>query len=227
MLITAAKTPRLFRWSLLGLSLIAGCVANAAPIERDLGEGLKYFRAHVLPADLPAADVKPGVIVLDLRYALAEADASTALDAWLKFRATEKTPVFVLLNADTALALRDEVTGAGDRPGLITIGRTTAETAPDIVVETGVEQERRAYDALEKNVPVESLIRENAAKPRVDEASIMHARAEQNDSSDEFFGPERPRLPEAKAEAPPPPLVDRTLQRAVQLHRALLALKRL
>jgi hypothetical protein len=170
--------------------------------------------------------VKPGPIVLDLRFALAESDATSALKAWLQFRATDKTPVFILINPETALALRNQFADL-DQPGVIIIGRSSPELTPDIKIETSATQERAAYDALEKNTAVESLIRENSDKSRIDEASIMQSRAEQADAPDDFFGPARSRSNETKSESPPPALIDRALQRAVQLHRALLALKRL
>lgn len=202
-------------------------LANAASLERDLGEGLSYLRVHVLPADLPAADVKPGPIVLDLRFTLAESEAVTSLKAWLEARATEKTPVFILINADTALALRSHIKDVEDQPGVISIGRPSPEVTPDLEIETNATQERAAYEALEKNTSVDALVRENTDKTRIDEASIMQARAEETDGPDEFFAPARRRADETKSDSPPPALIDRALQRAIQLHRALLALKRL
>lgn len=202
-------------------------LAKAAAVERDLGEGLKYLRVHVLPADLPAAEVKAGPIVLDLRFTLAESDAATSLKGWLQARATEKTPVFVLINADTALALRNQFKELEDLPGVISIGRSSPEVTPDIEIETNATQERAAYEALEKNTAVDALVRENTGKSRIDEASIMQARAEETDGPDEFFAPARPKPDDTKPDSPPPALIDRALQRAIQLHRALLALKRL
>jgi hypothetical protein len=149
------------------------------------------------------------------------------LTTWLASHAAEKTPVFLLINGETALALRTQFAKLEDQPGVISIGRSSPEITPDIAIETSATQERAAYDALEKNATVESLVRENIDKSRIDEASIMQARAEQADAPDDFFGPARPRAPETKSDSPPAPLIDRTLQRAVQLHRALIALKRL
>lgn len=218
---------RLFFWFQLIWCMGACHLANAAPVERDLGEGLRYFRVHVLPADLPAAEVKAGPIVLDLRFTLAESDAATSLKAWLHTRATEKTPVFILINADTALALRNQFKDVEDLPGVISIGRPSSEVTPDIEIETNATQERAAYEALEKNIAVDALVRENTGKSRIDEASIMQARAEETDGPDEFFAPARPKSNDTESDSPPPALIDRALQRAIQLHRALLALKRL
>ena len=209
--------------------LVALIPLHAEPLMRGLGENLRYFRAHVLPTDLPAADVKTGPLILDLRYTLAEADATTALDAWLKFRATATTPVFVLLNADTAPALRELLMTPDDRIGVITIGRASSDITPDIAIDTTNDDERHAYEALEKNSPIESLITDNADKPRTDEASIMSTRREPNAIQADATPapPDRTAPAEKKSEPTPPPVIDRAIQRAVQLHRALLALKRL
>lgn len=201
--------------------------ARAEVLERDLGEGLQFFRAHVLPADLPSDKAKTGPLVLDLRYTLAETDAARALEAWLKFRATDHTPVFVLFNTDTALSLRDLVASVEGRPGLITLGRPTATFTPDIAIDCPAEEERKAYDALEKSPSVDSVLRENLDKPRVDEASIMHARAESSNGAPESAASEHPTSTEKKSPPPASNPIDRPLQRAVQLHRALVALKRL
>ncbi len=219
------------RRTLLGTSvsvfLIALIPLHAEPLMRGLGENLRYFRAHVLPTDLPAADVKTGPLILDLRYTLAETEATTALDAWLKFRATATTPVFVLVNGDTAPALRELLMTPDDRIGVITIGRASSDITPDISIDTTSDDERHAYDALEKNSPIESLITENADKPRTDEASIMSTRREPNAIQADAAAPDRASPAEKKPAPMPPPVIDRAIQRAVQLHRALLALKRL
>ena len=171
--------------------------------------------------------MKPGPLVLDLRYTLAETDAATALDAWLKFRATEKTPVFLLINPDTAPVLRELLIASASRPGVITIGRKTNDTKPDIAIITTAEEEQRAYDALARTKAIDSLLVENADKARVDEASIMRARTEVQDEPVEANPLDRIAPSQTKTEPAPPALIDRALQRAVHLHRALLALKRL
>lgn len=208
--------------------LLTGAVSlYAKPANRDLGDGLLYFRAEIIPRDLPPADVKAGPLILDLRYALAEVDASTALNAWLKLRATAKTPVFLLLNSDTAPGLKTLLREGPSRPSVITIGRANQETKPDIEVETTDDEERRAYEALEQNTPIESLLVENLDKPRIDEASIMRARDEAGEDLFQADPLDRILPTETKEEAKTPPPIDRALLRAVHLHRALRALKRL
>lgn len=212
-----------------GLLVFLSAVAalHSAPLERDLGEGLVYFRAPELPADLPPAAKKTTPLVLDLRFATAGDHAATALDSWLRFRATRATPAFILINAETPAALLGVFAVLKSQPGLVTIGSSSDAFTPDIVISSPPEVERRAYDALPAGTAVQALIAENTDKTRVDEASIMRERA------DPFFAAEPPDLTDDEeseaSKAPPPPAapVDHALQRAVHLHRALLALKRL
>ena len=81
-----------------------------------------------------------------------------------------------------------------------------------------IEEERRAYDALEAGASVNSLLADNPNKVRNDEASLSKDRlAEASaDAADNALSGKR---------APPP--IDATLQRAVHLHRALAALKKI
>lgn len=209
-----------------GLALFALLPLRAAPIERDLGQGLRYVRTTTLPADLPAASLPAGPLVLDLRFAVAGDEASTALGAWLKFRASPKNPVFVLLNRDTAPALIESLASPQRPAGVITLGQPTHGFAPDFVVNVKEDEARRAFEALAANTPVEALVTENQDKPRNDEASI--ARALQQPPAE----PADPELtdgdvPPPEKPAPAPTLTDRVLQRAIQLHRALRALGRI
>jgi hypothetical protein len=215
------------------LALATGLIPSRAElVSRDLGQGLGYFRAHALPDELPPASVKPGPMVLDLRFTSAEGSANTALDAWLKFRATPETPVFLLINSDTAPILRRLLAAGPARPGVVTLGGSAEDFTPDIVIGDSADEERRAYDALEHGASVLSLTTENAGKPRVDEASIMHDRANPPAEIAESDPLDLQDKHPAEPTSPPPPsaglvAIDHSLQRAVQLHRSLLALKRL
>ena len=210
-------------------TLLTWAPAQADVVARDLGNDLQYFRAQVLPADLPTTEVKPTPLILDLRYTLAETEAATLLDRWLAARATEKTPVFLLLNSETAPALRELLIGRDTRrPHVISIGRiTVGNEKPDISIPTTPEEERRAYEAFERAPSVQSLLVENADKPRVDEASIMKARTEAEEEELDVNPLDRITPTDTKPPATPPPPIDRALQRAVHLHQALRALKRL
>lgn len=211
------------------LLLVALLPLHAAPIEAELGESLRYHRAHALPAELPQPAPRSGTLVLDLRYATADAAAATALDGWIKFRASAETPLLVLVNADTAPVLHGVFAANQAQPGFVTIGIAQSAFIPDIVVTITPEADRRAYDALENKVPITALLAENTDKLRNDEATMMRERTHPGESfADEAFAePSSPTSGQAPAAATAPPPSDAILQRAVHLQRALRALKRI
>ena len=155
--------------------------------------------------------------MLDVRYVRADAEASLALAAWLRFRASPRTPVFVLANGATSADVRTALAGLGPAEGVLVIGAPADDFAPDIAVSVPPEEERRAYDALATGVALAAVLVEHPDKVRNDEASLS-----------------RDRLAEASADAtseaektPPPPPIDAALQRAVHVHRALRALRKI
>ena len=205
---------------------------HATPLQHDLGHNLAYHRAHTLPDDLPAATAKAQPLVLDLRFTIAGDGAAQALAIWLRSHATRATPVIVLVNAETPRALHPVFAALTSQTGLLTIGSPASGFIPDISLAIPLEAERRAYQALEQGVSLETLLRENTDKPRRDEAAIMRERDNppeeipEEELTDEELT-ENPASAKETKTAAPPPLIDKALQRAVQLHRALLALKRL
>jgi hypothetical protein len=186
--------------------------APASDLTRDLGRGLFYQRAHSLPADLPAAETRKRPLVLDLRYTQGDADAATALIGWLKFYATPHAPVFVLANGQTAEPVRRALSTRGTLPNVLVVGAPGKGFVPDIAIQTTADNERSAYDALANGTDANALIVENPDKARNDEASLSRDRSTESDA--------------AKEQAPAIPL-DAALQRAVHLHRALVALKKI
>jgi hypothetical protein len=206
-------TRRLF----LGILLLLPLRIIAAPIEREVGNGLVYLRVYALPGDLPpkpSGRVAPCII--DLRYVAADAEAAAAFSAWLKTRATPRTPVFVLANAATSIPLL-KILAVHDRgTGIAVVGIERAPFRPDVPVKASVEEEQRAYDALEKGAPLSALLTDHPNKVRNDEASLSKDRLAE--ASADAADP-------ANKEAPPP--IDATLQRAVHLHRALVALRKI
>jgi len=206
------------------LLLAAACAGNAvpAPLTRDLGHGLAYVRIHSLPGDLPA--VPGGAWILDLRYVAGGPAADGPLASWVASHSGRRTPVLLLANSRTG---PDLLAGLGPRdsiPGLVILGAAGPGFQPDLAVSVAPETERRAYDALEKGAPVDSLVTEAADKPRDDEAMLAREHLPDSALGDDS-GP-APAGAAARA-APPPQLLDPVLQRAVQLHRALAALGRL
>lgn len=203
------------RRSLFLLGILLVIPAKAAPLTRDLGQGLVYHRARELPTDLPAGSpTRKQPSVLDLRYAKGAGEAVSALMAWLKAWAGPVTPVFVLANGDTDRDLRRALAGFEPDAAVMLIGVPARDFRPDIAVQTSAEKERQAYDALESGSSLAVLLTDNPDKVRNDEASLAKDRLAEAVADDV-----------ANRESRPP--VDAALQRAVHVHRALVALKKL
>ena len=195
----------------------AGSAVHAATLVRDLGQGLAYYRVHDIPQDQPApASGRPGACVLDLRFAKADETGASVLKDWVMFNVSARTPIFVLENAQTDPALLAVLPAKGP-VGLVVLAPESARIGPAIAVKVAPEDDRKAYDALEKGADVKSLLSDYPDKPRIDEAYLEKEHIADSDAPD---------LPTDKP-LPPRPLVDAMLQRAVQLHRGLLALKKI
>lgn len=180
----------------------------------DLGMGLTYHRLHELPADIPKA-VSAGARVLDLRFLKADASSGAALAAWLRFNASARAPLFILENAESSGVLK--ALALGPHPNVIFLAPDASGVQADILVAVSAAADRKAYEALEKGFPIAGLLSDNPQKERVDEAYLEKEHLSDSDAPEP--GGDRPE--------PPGPLVDLLLQRAVQLHRGLLALKKL
>ncbi len=208
-------------FSLLVLLLVLPGFIRATELT-DLGQGLSYLRIHSIAdseAVLRQAVPGAGALVLDLRYATASDESAAALQAALAGH-SPGTPLFILVSPATPAALAPAI-GA---PAL-TLGAPGSVPTPKVVVQTDDAADRRAYDALDADTPLERLITGKIEKERFDEATLVqefkngHPEAAPPPLPD----PTAPKTAEASAKPVPP--VDRVLQRAVHLHRALLALK--
>jgi hypothetical protein len=213
------------RLSLLFLLCAAVSAAPAAPLLRDLGQGLVFCRVHTLPGDLPTDEaVRRHPWILDVRYVAGDRAAATALTGWLKFHASAATPVLLLANAETSAVLLAPFTAADAITGLIILGPARSDFTPDIAVTVKPGVERRAYHALETGAAIASLITEKVDKVRNDEAMLAREHLPDSALSNP---PEDSAGAAAPAAKSAPPLLDPVLQRAVQLHRTLIALKRI
>jgi hypothetical protein len=228
-----------FLWLLaLGLMPHASCLAAPSAPPLDLGHGLTYVRLQDLPDDfarLSAVWSSPALII-DLRYPTEEGTRVMGIGLPARPRTT---PLFVLVGPATTaveLAVLREFA-----PALITIGLAAPGLTPDIALPLSPEADRRAYDALATGASAESLISENTTKHRFDEAALARDRdngAAENEEPGPAGADQSTTLPAAgtppapagvhpTTAAPEKPLKDLVLQRAVQLHRALLALGKL
>lgn len=193
----------------------------------DLGLGLTYVRIHQAPAELPPTESKLGSVVLDLRYARTDDAGATAVGAWIRFHASVRSPIFVLVNPRTAGPLLELLESNAPVPGLITVGSPSSRFVPDVTITVPPAEEKKAYELLDHGGAVATLLADNPDKPRHDEASIArdHAAlasgelAEVEEGDDSAESTDKPKTP--------PPVIDVALQRAVQLHRGLVALRKI
>jgi hypothetical protein len=217
-------------------------IASSLPaaIEKDLGQALAYLRVTDELADATVAmhtiDSRPA-LVLDLRSLPASARLAGELHAALAKAPAAHAVRFVLINSTTApsiiAALDDSL------PSVITIGPRSPALTPDVAVSTSDEEDRRAYDALAADTPLEKLVTDSHEKPRYDEAKLVqdHANgvttadadlpADADDDSITTSSADGDKPAKAGKKAAPAAVIDLVLERAIQIHRALLALKRL
>ena len=189
----------------------------------NLGSGLAYLRIHsVAESDAALHKAVPGTgaLVLDLRYATASDDSAAALQAALAGHAAG-APLFILVSPATPTALAAVIRTS---PAL-TLGILGSVPAPKVVVQADAATDRRAYDALDAGMALEKLISGKLEKERFDEATLVHEFKNGNPDAEpppppDPTAPKPPGTPET-----PALLTDRVLQRALHLHRALLALK--
>lgn len=202
----------------LYLFVFTGAAINAAPLERDLGKGLAYFRIAESTPGIPLSGHK-GSAVLDLRYAETSAVSPKDLAAWLQQHATPSTPVFALANASTAPELRAVLAQLAERSPLLVIGPAAGSFHPDIAISVSADAEHAAYTTLQNDTDIATLITPPVTKVRQDEAAIIAAR-QRGESQDEEPQPE---LTDKDGDGNAP-MIDPALQRAVHLHRAWLIL---
>ncbi|HTJ80021.1 MAG TPA: hypothetical protein VL357_13595 [Rariglobus sp.] len=221
---------------LLGLITLTGSLhAATTPAGRteDLGQGLTYVRPAADNADSLAlfTGVSNGPAVLDLRY-FSSGDHAADWLAAIKTSATRQHLCLVLVSPEIAPELASALTAG--IPGCVTIGRASPALKADITVTTTAETDRQAWESLGKGADVGKLITAVIDKPRYDEAVLAkeHAAEINGDDTasadDDAATPEKPADDkDTKAPEKPKPLTDAVLQRAVQIDRGLLALKKI
>ncbi|MEN9402763.1 MAG: hypothetical protein RL091_1466 [Verrucomicrobiota bacterium] len=208
--------------AMLALSCVLPVPRTGAAELTDLGQGLGYLRVHSLDAALkPLAG--SGALVLDLRQSSISPETSAAFRSALSNRATPGSPLFVLVGPSTPATFVQSLP-----KDIITLGISSTQPAPRVIVDQTPEADRLAYDALEAGTDVNELISGRIEKERYDEASLVqefkggnldaHPPLKKPSAAGGTTLPE----PDQKNER----LTDRVLQRAVHLHRALQALKR-
>lgn len=198
-------------------------IAAAAPAgPQDLGQGLAYVRVRNLAEDdstLEAALSTGGPLVVDLRQAAARPEDAKLLEHALGLRRGREL-LCVLVGPGTSPALAGILTTSPVH--FTTLGIRGSVPAPRVVIEQPAEKDRAAYAAWDAGTPLATLVSGKIEKDRYDEASLMNDFSNGNTSGE----PPEPDPTAKKAGADKPaPLVDRVLQRAINLHRALAAIK--
>jgi hypothetical protein len=222
------------------LIVLAVAPGLQAALEKDLGQALAYLRVTDARADLAATldliERRPA-LVLDLRSLTSDAGTAETLQAALAKQPAPHAVRIVLINSTTAPALIAAI--SVNLPSVITIGPHSAAVSPDIAVSITDEEDRLAFAALTAGASLEKLINDTRDKRRYDEAKLVQDHANgvtppdsvlpadaEDDSVTADPAPEKKSTDTTK-KTEPAPVIDLVLERAVQLHRSLLALKKL
>lgn len=185
----------------------------------ELAPGLAYLRPGM------AFSSQTSSAVLDLRYITDDTAASSWLASVQPGTAHDHRVILALVSPDTPAGLRNQLVTL---TRCLTIGRAAPGFKTDIVVSTSAEADHRAFDALVAGTPPEKLIAEDAHKTRYDESSLIreHTGEPEEVTAAETANP-APATSAAPATPVAPPVMDAVLQRAVQIHRGLVVLKKL
>lgn len=191
------------------------CPPISATEPIDLGQGLGYVRVESIDAAIKPLS-SATTLVLDLRHTTATPEALPAFSTALAARAAGSR-LYVLVSPATAPALAAVLKGP-----LITLGIKDSLPAPQVVVAQSAEHDQRAYEAHANGTGLAPLLSGKVEKERFDEASLVHEFNQGHPDPQ----PAPTGRTEGNAANAPERLTDRVLQRAMHLHRALLALKR-
>lgn len=225
-------------------TLAADTAADNEVVTATLDAGLVYVRADDLGRETVRAAVEralasPAAIV-DLRFSRAEpADA-----AWLRVkleqpREPQRHTVYVLANADTASSLGLTLSELPAAARVLVLAPEGAPIPAQLRVSVSPEQDRAAFAAGGNPALVPSLVTEVLEKRRFDEATLVRrhangrtnppapANAPSHGTGDALATPAPNRENgNTNGELAPPPPRDVLLQRAVFMHRGLVALRR-
>jgi len=217
------------------LVLSVSAISARATELTDLGEGLSYLRVQSFgdsAKGLDAAVRERDFLVVDLRHAATTAESAGLLRAALAAR-TSKQPAFILVGPATPAAIGEVLNSATDH--CLTLGVKESAPAPQVIIDQPAATDRLAYEALDSGQPLASLISGKITKERYDETALMKEFNGGNTNPSPPAGPDPTAKPNPeKSPTTEPvapgvskvePLIDRVLQRAVHLHRAMLAIK--
>lgn len=211
--------------SLLGGSalLLAAVRSPAVVNQQDLGEGLQYLRIAHTPSDLPKKDARSEGLsarIIDLRATDGDRLGLETLIAWLQFQAKSEVPTLVLLNRQTPAPLARYIL-SNRLPAQLSFSAKGCLLNTDISVDTSLEKDLSAVESIDQGNAVAGLITLSIEKERYDEAQISNEHAAGAYRRDA----EPPDTDKNDKTAEPPREADPVLARAVQVQRALAALR--
>lgn len=221
----------------------AASEAKSSAKTQDLGQGLVYFRVTNLTeqlADIRSVIAKNPALVLDLRGVNADIAAARVLrSALMPTSDTTKVARFVLVNGSTATTVIFALGGGlpdNSVPGVVVVAPESSVLVADVKVPCTADEDKRACEAIANGTPLGKLIDFQPEKQRYDEAVLVREHAGQPAPEAEAAAadadaarPDAAVATDAQKEKPAQarPLTDSVLLAAVQVHRALLALKKI
>jgi len=202
----------------------------------EFGDGLDYVRVRNLDTETPVA--ARAAMIVDLRGSTGTSPlAATRLAVLLDVRSPGAIRL-VLIDGATASNLVGLLKSSPNR--LLTLGAAGSGLALDITVATTVETDLHAREAIDAGTPLPDLLDPKREKRRYDEAAMVRDHANglpipgsppETDTpkadGDADTGGKAGTGPAAPKETKAKPLVDQVLQRAIHVHQALRALKKL
>jgi hypothetical protein len=199
----------------------------ATPLLRALPGGLSYLRAK----DLAQLDVAatPAEMIIDLRGLRETTPDGARRLGTLLASGSARTLRFVLIDPNTPADLLAIVKASPGRR--LTLGANLPAGVVDVAVATPAERDQQAVAALDSGRPLESLLETRQEKVRYDESSMVrdHAKGLPIPDAPPELEPEPGKADanSASTVTAEAPLVDRVLERALHLHRALRAIRRI
>lgn len=189
----------------------------------DLGHGLRFLQLTTVrpPADQIAKARDASALVLDLRLADKSQTVAEVLDDLLG--AKPGRPVFILIGTKTPRTVFDR---ASERPGTLSIGTKDAGLSVGLALSIDATQTQCAAAEIAKGKHPADLIGTRIDKARFDEARLAMSHANGFRDLARANTEEQSNASDAES-SELAPSEDLLLQRAVFLHRALLALGRI
>ncbi len=219
--------PRLAAFFFFGTVFITAHADTAVLTVQEIEKGLAYARIADLGHDAAQVEaaLSKSAIILDLRDTVGTTAEAKNLAQQLEQmppRATDHR--LILINPRTAPAITEAVEIA--EPRQLTVGPRAADLHVDITVPTSPEADERALAALNSGAALSKLADSNPEKKRYDEATLVKnraaaaaAEAEPDDGS-----PNDSPTPTPVPKRPEEEVHDLVLERAIQLHHALLVI---